>query len=272
MAGKHPIKDDPMTPYGTAPPLPARGSLGVALVCGLGAAIGGAVVWGLIAYISKHQFSIVAVLMGLAVGSAVARFRNNDPLAAVASAVLAVLGCALGSFLALVFALAGAGVSMGSILAHLNLIFSVYPHSLGGLTILFWLIAAFIGFRIPFSKTGLGGVARRRGRLPGSGAPAQPWSPSQPGQPPLGQPQPGQPSSGQPQPGQSPAVQPSFGQPSFGQPSFGQPQPQPQAGQPPFGQPQPGQFPAGQPPYGQPSAGQFPGPGAGDQPGSGYSG
>ena len=181
-----------MTPYGTAPPAPARGSLGLALACGLGAAIGGAVVWGLIAYISKHQFSIVAVLMGLAVGSAVARFRNNDPLAAVASAVLAVLGCALGSFLALVFALAGAGVSMGSILGHLNLIIAAYPHSLGGLTIVCWLIAAFIGFRIPFSKTGFGGVARRRGRFPASGAPAQPWSPSQPGQPSFGQPPAGQ--------------------------------------------------------------------------------
>jgi hypothetical protein len=241
-----------MTPYGTAPPAPARGSLGLALVCGLGAAIAGAVVWGLIAYISKHQFSIVAVLMGLAVGSAVARLRNNDPLAAIASAVLAVLGCALGSFLALVFALAGAGVSMGSILGHLNLIIQAYPHSLGGLTLVFWLIAAFIGFRIPFSRTGLGGVARRRGgQFPASGAPAQPWSASQPGQPSFGQPQAGQPSFGQPQPGQSPAGQPSFGQP--------------QAGQSPAGQ-----SPAGQPPFGQPSADQSPAPGAGDQPVSGH--
>ena len=226
-----------MTPYGTAPPAPPRGSLGLALVCGLGAAIAGAVVWGLIAYISKHQFSIVAVLMGLAVGSAVARFRSSDPLAAIGSAVLAIFGCALGSFLALVFALAGAGVSMGSILGHLNLIIQAYPHSLGGLTLVFWLIAAFIGFRIPFSRTGLGGVARRRGGpFPASGPPAQPWLPSQPGQPP-------------------------FAQPSAGQPQFGQPP----AGQPQFGQP-----PAGQPQFGQPSAGQRAGTGAGDQPVSGH--
>jgi hypothetical protein len=214
MASNHRIKDDPMTPYGTAPPAPPRGSLGLALVCGFGAAIAGAVVWGLIAYISKHQFSIVAVLMGLAVGSAVARFRSSDPLAAIGSAVLAIFGCALGSFLALVFALAGAGVSMGSILGHLNLIIQAYPHSLGGLTLVFWLIAAFIGFRIPFSRTGLGGVARRRGgQLPASGAPARPWSPSQPGQPSFGQPQAGQPSFGQ-----APAGPLPFGQPSAGQP------------------------------------------------------
>jgi hypothetical protein len=228
-----------MTPYGTAPPAPARGSLGVALACGLGAAIAGAIAWGLIAYFSQRQFSVVAVLMGLAVGSAVARFRSRDPLAAIASAVLAVLGCALGSLLALIFALAGAGVSMGSILGHLNLIIQAYPHSLGGLTLLFWLIAAFIGFRIPFSKTGLGGVARRRGgefparggRFPAAGAPVEPWPASQAAQPSFGQ---------------LPAAQPSFGQPSAAQP------------------------PAAQPSFGQPSAGQFPPAGAGDQPVSGH--
>ena len=235
-----------MTSYGTAPPPPARGSVGLAVVCGLGAAIAGAVVWGLIAYVTKHQFSIVAVLIGLAVGSAVARFRPSDPIAAVASAVLAVFGCALGSFLALVFALAGAGVDVGSILGHLNVIFQAYPHSVGGLALVFWVIAAYIGFRIAFSRAGLGAMARRRGgRFPASGAPAQPWSPSQPGQPPFGPP---------------PAGQPRFGQPSAGQPRFGPPP----AGQPPFGQP----------PWGSPGSAtpgrQFPVPGAGDQPDSGH--
>jgi hypothetical protein len=199
-----------MTPYGTAPAPPEKGSIGLALVCGLGAAIAGAVVWGLIAYISKHQFSIVAVLIGLAVGSTVARFRTRDPLAAIASAVLAVLGCALGNFLALIFALAGAGVSVPSILGHLNLIAAAYPHSLGGITLLFWAIAAFIGFRIPFSKTGLRGVARRRGgqfpargsRFPAPGAPVEPWPASRAAQPSFGR---------------LPAAQPSFDQPSAGQ-------------------------------------------------------
>jgi hypothetical protein len=199
-----------MTPYGTAPPALARGSLGVALACGLGAAIAGAIAWGLIAYISQRQLSVVAVLMGLAVGSAVARFRSRDPLAAIASAFLAVLGCVLGSLLALIFALAGAGVSIGSILGHLNLIIRAYPHSLGDLTLLFWLIAAFIGFRIPFSKTGLRGVARRRGgqfpargsRFPAPGAPVEPWPASRAAQPSFGR---------------LPAAQPSFDQPSAGQ-------------------------------------------------------
>ena len=160
--------------------------------------------------------------MGLAVGSAVARFRHSDPIAAIASAVLAVLGCALGSFLALVFALAGAGVDVGSILGHLNLIIQAYPHSLGVLTLVFWLIAAYIGFRIPFSRAGLGGMAQRRGgRFPASGAPAQPWSPSQPGQPPFGPPPAGQPAASLR--GQLGSASPPRGSPRSASPRWGSP-------------------------------------------------
>ena len=202
-----------MTPYGTAPPPPAKGGLGLALVCGLGAAIAGAVGWGLIAYVTKHQFSVVALLIGLAVGSAVARFRAGDPVAAVASAVLAVLSCALGSFLALVFALAGAGVSVGSILGHLNLVVQAYPHSLGGLALAFWAFAAFAGFRIPLSKARRGGMlARRGGQGTAPGAPAEPWPASQAGHLSFGQPPAGDPAAGQ-----SPVGPPSFGQLSLGE-------------------------------------------------------
>jgi hypothetical protein len=179
MASSHPVKDDPMTPYGTAPPAPARGSLGVALACGLGAAIAGAIAWGLIAYISQRQFSVVALLMGLAVGSAVGRFRAGDLVAAFASALLALLGCALGTFLALVFALAGAGVSVRSILGHLNLIIQAYPHALGGLALVFWAIAAFVGFRIPLRKAGR--MPPRRGAPPPPAPPAEAWPASQAG-------------------------------------------------------------------------------------------
>lgn len=167
-------------PYGRPPPDPGPGSLGVALVSGFGAAIAGAFVWGLIAYLAKHQFSVVAVLMGLAVGSAVARFRAGDPVAAAASALLAVLGCALGTFLALAFALAGAGVSVGSILGNLNLIVRAYPHALGGLALVFWVFAAFVGFRIPLGK-GRRVPPRRGGPPPPPAPPVEAWPASQAG-------------------------------------------------------------------------------------------
>jgi hypothetical protein len=140
-----------MTSYGTAPPSAHRDRMAVALLAGLGAAVAGAFVWGLITYVTKHQFSLVAVLIGVAVGYAVGRFRPRDVLAAAASGVLALLGCALGTFLALIFAALGAGIGLGQVLGHLDVIMTVYPGSVGALGVVFWLLAAFLGFRTAMS-------------------------------------------------------------------------------------------------------------------------
>jgi hypothetical protein len=191
-----------MTFYGTASPpagsRPDQGrSLALAVLAGLAAAVVGAFAWGLVAYLTKHQFSLVAVVIGVAVGGAVAKFRPGDPVAAAASAVLALIGCALGAFLALVFTTLGAGIGLGTILGHLNVLLSAYPHTVGILGVVFWLVAAYLGFR-----TALGGVRRpQSGRAPGH-------HPDAPGQPPA----PGQPAD--PQPGQAGSPRPFFGPPA----------------------------------------------------------
>ncbi len=163
-----------MTSYGTAPPPPpsARGdSTGVALLAGLGTAVAGALAWGLITYLTKHQFSLAAAGVGVAVGYTVGRFRPGDITVAVASGVLALLGCALGTFVALIFGALGAGIGLGGVLGHLNVIVSAYPGSVGALGVVFWLIAAFLGFRTA--------IRGPRGRLapripPGRPAPGPP--------------------------------------------------------------------------------------------------
>jgi hypothetical protein len=136
-----------MTSYGTAPPAAGRGGTGVALLAGAGAAVAGAFAWGLITYVTRHQFSLVAILVGVAVGYTVGRFRPGQAGTAVASGVLALLGCALGTFLALVFA--ALGTRAGRV--HLNVIMHAYPHSVGVLGVVFWLLAAFLGFRTAMS-------------------------------------------------------------------------------------------------------------------------
>jgi hypothetical protein len=175
-----------MTFYGTASPSadsrPARrGSMALAVLAGLGAAVAGALAWGLVAYLTKHQFSLVAVVIGVAVGGAVGKFRAGDPVAAAASAVLALLGCALGAFLALVFTTLSAGIGLATILGHLNVLLSAYPHTVGILGVIFWLVAAYLGFR-----TALSGARGQRPRRP-AGAPedwpAAPGQPTAPGQP-----------------------------------------------------------------------------------------
>ncbi len=52
-----------------SPSQPERGNVGVAVLAGLVVAIACAVVWGVIAYSTKYQFSIMAILVGLAVGT-----------------------------------------------------------------------------------------------------------------------------------------------------------------------------------------------------------
>jgi hypothetical protein len=160
--------------------------MALAVLAGLGAAVAGALAWGLVAYLTKHQFSLVAVVIGVAVGGAVGKFRAGDPVAAAASAVLALLGCALGAFLALVFTTLSAGIGLATILGHLNVLLSAYPHTVGILGVIFWLVAAYLGFR-----TALNGARGQRPRRP-AGAPTD-W-PAAPGQPTA----PGQPASPQP--------------------------------------------------------------------------
>jgi hypothetical protein len=176
-----------MTFYGTASPSAGsrpvqRGRLALAVLAGLAAAVAGAFAWGLVAYLTKHQFSLVAVVIGVAVGGAVGKFRAGDPVAAAASAVLALLGCALGAFLALVFTTLGAGIGLATILGHLNVLLSAYPHTVGILGVVFWLVAAYLGFR-----TALGGTRSRRAPGHHPGAPGEPPAPGQPADPQAGQ-------------------------------------------------------------------------------------
>jgi len=140
-----------MTSNGTAPAPPGRRGAGLALLAGLAAAVAGAFAWGLVAYLTKHQFSLVAVLVGVAVGNAVGRFCPGNAAAAAASAVLALAGCAFGTFLALVFAELGTGKGLGRVLGHLNVVMSAYTRSVGLLGVVFWLAAAFLAFRTAMS-------------------------------------------------------------------------------------------------------------------------
>jgi hypothetical protein len=170
---------------------PERGNLGMAVLAGLVVAIACALVWGVIAYTTKYQFSLAAILVGLAVGTVMARIgRVNSPVFAVASAALAVFGCALGSLVAEMLVLLRHGVPMSAILAHLNVVFREYPKAVGGLGFVFWVIAALYGYRI-----GIGGSMRWgwRGRMRPArqpyGAMNQPYGTNQPyaaGQQPYG--------------------------------------------------------------------------------------
>jgi hypothetical protein len=67
----------------------------------------------------------------------------------VASAVIAVAGCALGTLLAIVFSLLDDRVSVAAIIAHASVVARAYPSAVGWLGLLLWLFAAYPAVSLP---------------------------------------------------------------------------------------------------------------------------
>lgn len=119
------------------------------LALATGVALAGAIVWGALAYLTKHQYSLIALVVGIGIGYVVRRYRRGDPVAAAAAAVLAVVGCVLGTFVALVLVALRDGAKLGTIVGHPSVIAAAYPSSVGSLGIVFWLMAAVAAFTYP---------------------------------------------------------------------------------------------------------------------------
>jgi hypothetical protein len=120
-----------------------------ALSLAAGAAIVGAAAWGLVTILVHRQLSLLSLLIGAAVGVAVARHRPGHLPTIVAGAVIAVAGCALGTLLAIVFSLLDARVSVAAIIAHASVVARAYPSAVGWLGLLFWLLAAYPAVSVP---------------------------------------------------------------------------------------------------------------------------
>jgi hypothetical protein len=140
-----------------------RQSTALALLSALGIAIAGAVVWGLIARQFNVQLSLIGVLIGAGIGYVVAKFRPGHLPTILAGVVIAVFGCALGTFLAIMFTLLSGGYTLAQITSNLDAVFRAYPTAVGGLGFVFWLFAALAAFRVPWQSQRL---AARRGAVP----------------------------------------------------------------------------------------------------------
>jgi hypothetical protein len=254
------------------------GGNGRAIAIGFGALFLGALAWALIGALTKHEYSLVALGIGLLIGLAMYTARPTSLGVAVVAAAFTLLGCAIGEILAFAFVFGdatGIGFSQAleTVMQNLG---SFFTDAVSGRSYLFWAIGAAASFGITFrriqeAKTAAGATApgyAAQGQAPYGQAPYDQSSYGQPsygrpGQPPYGQPSYDQPQSpyGQPsygQPGQPPYGQPSYDQPQspYGQQAYGQPgqqgygqqpQPYPQQGQSPYAQPPQG----GASPYGE---------------------
>ena len=125
-----------------------------ALGAATGAALAGAIVWGLIALLVHRQLSLIGLAIGVSVGALVARFRPGHLPTIVGGAAIAVAGCALGTLLGQVFLLLRARVGLPVILAHLDVVLREFPANVGVLGISFYALAAYGAVRVPLRGRG----------------------------------------------------------------------------------------------------------------------
>ena len=146
-------------PEGGDPPSPVTepsGSLFLAVAAGLGAAIVGGVVWGLIVKISDYEVGIVAWGIGFVAGTAVvfATRGGKGRHLQVIAVVSALVGVLLGKYLSYAFVLQeqadAAGVSVGLFSSRMFRFFREDLDKVFGLFDLLWVgLAVFTAWRVP---------------------------------------------------------------------------------------------------------------------------
>jgi hypothetical protein len=232
-------------------PARPRGGNGKAIALGVLAMIIGAGLWAVVTVVTEREFSLVAIGIGALVGLTMFSAKPTSTGIAAVAALLTVIGCALGEFLAIpAYVSHKEGIGFGKLI---NLELKeprLYFDSLDGKTYLFWAIGAVAAFSMVFRRIQAARVATASSNVAAAYAPQQPYGTSpEPGAAAVpGQPYaPQQPYGGAPQPGAPaqpypPAQQP-YGQEQapYGQgpQSYGPPQqPYGQGQQPGYGQPQ----------------------------------
>jgi len=90
----------PSTPPPAIDQLDTESNLIMGLIGGGVAMLVGAILWGVITYLTEYQIGFMAIGLGFLVGIAVRFFgKGKTPIFGISSAVFALIGCALGNLL-----------------------------------------------------------------------------------------------------------------------------------------------------------------------------
>ena len=128
-------------------------NLVMGLVGGAVAMLVSAVLWGVITYVTQYQIGYMAIGLGFLVGFAVRYFgRGHSLIFGLSSAVLSLLGCALGNFLFFTGAIAREeGAAFFDVFLFLlttpAAVIEVFMVTFEIIDLLFYGIAAYVGFR-----------------------------------------------------------------------------------------------------------------------------
>jgi hypothetical protein len=140
----------------------------VAIAAGAAVAVACAFVVGLIGGATNTQFAYGAVLIGFLAGLVMRKIRM-DAQTAIAGAVVALIGSALSSVIALTLHVVKAGqIPLSFVLGHESTLISDVPHYIGFFGFLCWAIAAYVGWATASGR----GRRRRYGRMRGAPATA----------------------------------------------------------------------------------------------------
>ncbi|MDX2000902.1 MAG: hypothetical protein SFW35_00590 [Chitinophagales bacterium] len=128
-----------------------QGSIAKAVILGLLASVGSAVIWALITVATEYQIGYMALALGFAVGFAV-RFggKGQTPIFGVIGAILAVLGCFLGNYFSVLGFIAKqleVGVFQALQYAPPNLVVETIFDTAGPIDLLFYALAGYEGFK-----------------------------------------------------------------------------------------------------------------------------
>jgi hypothetical protein len=133
-------------------------NLVMGLVGGAAAMLFSAILWGIITYVTEYQISWMAIGVGAFVGFAVRKLGKGNSVAfGTIGAFLSLLGCLLGNFFFYNGILAKEwGAPFFDVLLVLSFdpaaIIEIFTLAFDVRDLLFYAIAAYIGFRVAMSK------------------------------------------------------------------------------------------------------------------------
>ena len=152
------------------PPPPSR-SLGLAIAAGAAVAVASAFVVGLIGGATNTQFAYGAVLIGFLAGLVMRKIRA-DAQTAIAGAVVALVGSALSSVIALTLHVVKVGqIPLSFVLGHESTVISDVPHYIGFFGFLCWALAAYVGWATAAGRRRRGFGRMRRAPAAGQAPP-----------------------------------------------------------------------------------------------------
>jgi hypothetical protein len=129
-----------------------------ALAAGLLAALSSAIAWGLVTFITQLQLGVLALAMGPLVGLSVRRFgRGITTRYGVLGALLTLLGCLLGNWLAALATLARAQAlplieALSPMTQNLSVLPELFWQSFHPIDSLFYLAAAYFAYQLSFRQ------------------------------------------------------------------------------------------------------------------------